>query len=55
MASYDQYKQTILSNGILADGVPCHLLCASSAGITACVFGSPVDVMKTRIMNATPG
>ena len=25
------------------------------AGFTACVVGSPVDVLKTRIMNATPG
>lgn len=55
LASYDQYKQLIISNNVLADGVPCHLLCASGAGFTACIFGSPVDVLKTRIMNAAPG
>lgn len=55
LASYDQYKQIIITKGILSDGIPCHLLCACGAGFTACVFGSPVDVLKTRIMNATPG
>jgi len=45
----------VLKYNILKDGVPCHLLCASLAGFTACVVGSPVDVVKTRVMNATPG
>jgi len=55
LASYDQYKQMMLSSGMLKDGVPCHLTCACMAGFTACCVGSPVDVLKTRIMNATPG
>ena len=55
LASYDQYKQIILEKGILKDGIPCHLVCACGAGFTACIVGSPVDVLKTRIMNATPG
>ena len=42
-------------SGFLKDGIPCHLTCASLAGVTACVFGSPVDVLKTRIMNAKTG
>lgn len=55
LASYDQYKQIVLGSGILKDGIPCHLTCASMAGLTACVIGSPVDVLKTRMMNAAPG
>lgn len=55
LASYDQYKEMVLASGLLKDGIPCHLFCASMAGITACVFGSPVDVLKTRVMNAAPG
>uniref|UniRef100_A0A7S3CTX2 Mitochondrial uncoupling protein n=1 Tax=Strombidium rassoulzadegani TaxID=1082188 RepID=A0A7S3CTX2_9SPIT len=55
LASYDQYKQTMIQKGILKDGVLCHLTCACMAGFTACVVGSPVDVLKTRIMNAHPG
>jgi|TARA_B110000305_G_C19306282_1_gene571722 hypothetical protein len=55
LASYDQYKQTFLAKGWLQDGIPCHLVCGSLAGFNACVVGSPVDVLKTRIMNAAPG
>jgi len=40
---------------MLQDGIPCHIFCASSAGVTACTVGSPVDVLKTRIMNAPEG
>lgn len=39
----------------MQDGIPCHLVCSAIAGFTACVVGSPVDVLKTRIMNAKPG
>ena len=39
----------------MKDGVMCHILCACGAGTTACVFGSPVDVLKTRVMNAPKG
>jgi solute carrier family 25 uncoupling protein 8/9 len=55
LASYDQYKQMVIERGIFVDGVLCHIFCACSAGITACVFGSPVDVLKTRVMNAPKG
>lgn len=39
----------------MEDGVPCHLISSAIAGFVATVVGSPVDVMKTRIMNAKPG
>lgn len=55
LASYDQYKQMVLASGLLKDGIPCHLTCACLAGFTACIVGSPVDVLKTRIMNSPPG
>ena len=32
-----------------------HISCAFGAGFVAVCFGSPVDVLKTRLMNATPG
>jgi len=32
-----------------------HVVCAFAAGFNAVVCGSPVDVLKTRMMNATPG
>jgi len=51
LATYDQVKQTILNNKWLQDGVPCHLLCGTTAGFVATCVGSPADVLKTRIMN----
>lgn len=39
----------------MRDGVGLHITCAFLAGFNACVVGSPVDVMKTRLMNKQPG
>ena len=50
IASYDQYKETILKYTSMKDGMPLHFLCAIMAGFTACCFGSPFDVTKTRMM-----
>jgi len=44
-----------MKNGLMRDGVPLHLLCACGAGLTAAFFGSPVEVIKTRIMTSNPG
>jgi solute carrier family 25 uncoupling protein 8/9 len=55
IASYDQYKQMALQNLGLSDGLHTHVLCAFGAGFNAVIVGSPVDVIKTRIMNKTPG
>ena len=54
LASYDQFKQMCLGWG-MKDGLPMHFICAMGAGFVACCIGSPVDVLKTRIMNRKPG
>jgi solute carrier family 25 uncoupling protein 8/9 len=36
----------------MADNFTTHCLCGFSAGFVACVFASPADVLKTRMMNA---
>ena len=38
----------------MEDGTACVLTSAFSAGFTACIFGSPLDVLTTRHMNS-PG
>jgi solute carrier family 25 uncoupling protein 8/9 len=38
----------------MVDGTACYLTSAFGAGFTACVFGSPLDVLTTRHMNS-PG
>jgi solute carrier family 25 uncoupling protein 8/9 len=55
LATYDQVKTTVLKNNMMKDGLGCHFFCGFSAGFVAVCIGSPVDVMKTRIMNAPPG
>ena len=37
------------------DGLSCQSIAALGAGLTACLLGSPVDVLKTRMMNAKVG
>lgn len=52
---YDVIKDTILDNGLLRDGIPCHLTAATAAGLCTTLAASPVDVVKTRYMNSAPG
>ena len=55
IATFDQVKDMILTKRLMEDGIPCHLVSSAIAGFTACIIGSPVDVLKTRLMNAKPG
>ena len=45
----------MLKYNILSDGIACHLVCGSLSGFNAVCVGSPVDVMKTKMMNAPKG
>lgn len=56
LASYDQFKQVATQTlGMNPAATSTHIFCAFGAGFCAVVCGSPVDVLKTRMMNATPG
>ena len=55
LASYDQIKEMILSTGLLQDGIPCHILSGLGAGFVAVCVGSPVDVVKSRMMGDKEG
>nr|BAI49703.1 uncoupling protein [Lysichiton camtschatcensis] len=50
LASYDQVKQTILKLPGFSDNIFTHLLAGLGAGFVAVCIGSPVDVMKSRMM-----
>ena len=39
----------------MKDGIITHCSCAFSAGFVATIVGSPVDVLKTRLMNMSAG
>lgn len=54
LAAYDQLKQ--LANGFgMPNNIFTHIACAFGAGFAAVICGSPVDVLKTRVMNIQPG
>ena len=56
IASYDQYKQIAVQTiGMNPTAFSTHFCCAFASGFNAVIVGSPVDVLKTRMMNATPG
>lgn len=50
LASYDAIKERILSVPGVEDGVPVHVASGLGAGFFAVVCGSPVDVVKSRMM-----
>ena len=45
-----QIKQSLLEAGIVDDNAYCHILSGLGAGFFAVVCGSPVDVVKSRMM-----
>lgn len=55
LVSYDLIKESILRNNLLSDSMPCHFVSAFGAGFFATVVASPIDVVKTRYMNADVG
>ncbi|OWF50193.1 mitochondrial uncoupling protein 3-like [Mizuhopecten yessoensis] len=55
IVTYDMLKTNIISRNLLSDSLPCHFVAAFGAGFCATVVASPVDVIKTRFMNAEEG
>jgi len=51
LVAYDQAKEFFLKMG-MPDNVPTHIMSGLSAGLAATLLGSPVDVVKTRVMAA---
>ena len=55
LASYDQIKEILIGSGLFQDDVKCHIASGLGAGFVACCVGSPVDVVKSRVMGDTQG
>ncbi|XP_024367284.1 mitochondrial uncoupling protein 1 [Physcomitrium patens] len=55
LASYDQVKQTLLKLPGFTDNVVTHILSGLGAGFIAVCVGSPVDVVKSRMMGGGQG
>ncbi|XP_021933546.1 mitochondrial dicarboxylate carrier-like isoform X2 [Zootermopsis nevadensis] len=54
LSFYDQFK-TVLLNRNYADNLTTHFLASLAAGWVATTLTQPIDVIKTRTMNARPG
>ncbi|XP_007536378.1 mitochondrial brown fat uncoupling protein 1 [Erinaceus europaeus] len=52
---YDLMKEALVRRKVLADDVPCHFVSALVAGFCTTALASPVDVVKSRIINSPPG
>lgn len=54
---YDQFKYLLLTYlpDIFEDNMITHFTASTAAGATATTMTQPLDVMKTRMMNAAPG
>nr|WJG69184.1 mitochondrial uncoupling protein [Acanthamoeba castellanii str. Neff] len=51
LATYDQCKQFLLGNNIMQDNIYTHFAASFIAGFVATASSSPIDVVKTRVMN----
>lgn len=54
LATYDTFKEMFLAAG-MPDNVVTHIASGLAAGFAAVCVGSPVDVVKSRMMGAKPG
>ncbi|XP_063916495.1 mitochondrial dicarboxylate carrier-like [Zophobas morio] len=55
LTSYDQLKKMCLGTGFFHDDLFTHFTCSMGAAVIATTITQPLDVLKTRIMNAKPG
>ncbi|KAI1707411.1 mitochondrial carrier protein domain-containing protein [Ditylenchus destructor] len=55
LAFYDQIKQTLITMELAQDNIYTHLFSSFLAASGATVLTQPMDVLKTRMMNAKPG
>ncbi|ESP05616.1 hypothetical protein LOTGIDRAFT_208602 [Lottia gigantea] len=49
--AYDHTKHTLLNSGLMVEGPKLHIVSSMVAGLATALTTSPVDVVKTRIMN----
>uniref|UniRef100_A0A1B0D1L7 Uncharacterized protein n=1 Tax=Phlebotomus papatasi TaxID=29031 RepID=A0A1B0D1L7_PHLPP len=55
IAFYDQVKYLLLSTNYFEDNPKTHFVSSLTAGAIATTLTQPLDVLKTRAMNSTPG
>eukprot|EP00250_Pteridium_aquilinum_P016846 c23320_g1_i2 orf=131-1051(-) len=51
LAAYDQIKESLSRSGVLGQGLVLYMVASFCAGLAASVASTPIDVVRTRIMN----
>jgi len=52
LVTYDIVKDTIIDRNLMKDSSGCHFTSAAIAGLITTIVASPIDVVKTRLMNS---
>lgn len=55
LAFYDEIKYQLIKTKYFSDNLVTHFTASLSAGVIATCITMPLDVLKTRLMNAKPG
>lgn len=55
LAFYDEIKFQLIRSTYFKDNMATHFTASLSAGVIATLITMPLDVLKTRLMNAKPG
>lgn len=55
LGTYDTVKHKIIDDGYMKDGIPCQFTASCIAGFFMSVATTPIDNVKTRIMNQHKG
>lgn len=55
ISMYEQIKQILIQSGYFSDNLLTHFTASLSAASIATTMTQPLDVLKTRMMNAKPG
>lgn len=55
LVTYDVTKDTLINNKLMEDNSRCHFVSAALAGLFTTLVASPIDVVKTRVMNSAGG
>ncbi|XP_015918569.2 kidney mitochondrial carrier protein 1 isoform X2 [Parasteatoda tepidariorum] len=48
---YDITKKNLIMSGVMEDGIFTHFVSSFTAGLTGAVASTPIDVVRTRLMN----
>ena len=55
LACYDEIKFQMIKSKMFSDNLLTHFSASLTAGFIATMITMPLDVLKTRLMNARPG